>query len=815
MGKDADELFLEIAQEKRLLAAEQAELCSADQAKLAEMGYSRTMAQIVREKELLTVEQITEIRREMAKRGVLPRVGGYELISKLGEGGMGAVYKARQIALDRVVALKVLPAELGRNRQYIGRFEREARLAAKVAHPNAVQVFQVGEDSGRHYIAMEFIDGSDAAKELAQGPMEEKRALEIIRGVAQALAVAHEKGIVHRDIKPGNIMVTSAGKPKLSDLGIAKQVGASGGTLTKTGAAIGTPQYMSPEQCQGAKDIDGRADIYSLGATLYHMVCGKVPFTGATPPGIMHKQVYELLPDPQRVNPNLSVATAALIQRMLEKDRDARFQTCAELIEGVEAALSGTPVALPVSEPEPAAAPPSDAVPSVQLTVPRKPSVKTSVSLAKRLRNPAVLLPLILVLALVGVGLLIPLYLALSENGTRTTPRPAPVAAPKPIPAPAVPKPSAAKVEFVTIVKQAVEKETAGDYEDAKALYVQGKSLAQEQAQRDWIADGLERCESKLKAYRKRVAYEEALKQAEAALGRARGAKSERLWQAVKTAAERAINSGHTDTTEAHRLLAQADMRLPVPSWAKVSQQQIQAAQRSRVPVAKEIHGGGGVTMKLVFIPAGSFMMGSDKGQSDEKPVHRVTLTRGFYIGIYEVTQGQWRALMGDNPAKFKGDQRPVERVSWNDCQEFIRKLNARASALVRLPTEAEWEYACRAGTRTKYYWGDGSARAYAWYLGNSGSQTHPVGQKLPNAFGLYDMSGNVWEWCGDWYDKGYYASSPSRDPKGPASGKYRCLRGWSWSYCARFCRSASRLRVTPGDSDFNYGFRVAVSVSP
>ena len=250
----------------------------------------------------------------------------------------------------------------------------------------------------------------------------------------------------------------------------------------------------------------------------------------------------------------------------------------------------------------------------------------------------------------------------------------------------------------------------------------------------------------------------------------------------------------------------------PVPAWARVSKEQIQAAAKAGVPVAKEIDLGGGVTMKMVYIPPGSFMMGSEE-YGDEKPVHRVTITRGFYMGIHEVTQAQWRAVMGNNPAKFKGDHRPVETVSWNDCQEFIGKLNARGSEHFRLPTEAEWEYACRGGTTTKYYWGQSSPDAYAWYRSNSSGQTHPVSQKQPNAFGLYDMSGNVYEWCQDWYKKDYYGESPSTDPGGPTSAVSRVLRGGSCGGVDLDFRSANRNHLHPAGRAFGVvGVRVVWS---
>ena len=465
MAQEQNNLFVEIALEKALLTQEQVTACRADQAKLAEIGYSRTVAQIARDKGFLTVRQTGEIRREMTKRGVLPKLGGYELIAKLGEGGMGAVYKARQISLDRIVAVKVLPAQLSRNREYIARFRREARLAGKIAHPNVVQVLDVGEDADRHYIAMEFVDGSDTAALIREGRIEEKRALEIIRGVARALVVAHEKGIVHRDIKPANIMLASDGTPKLSDLGIAKQTGTKGATLTRTGAAMGTPQYMSPEQCQGVREIDGRSDIYSLGATLYHMVCGKVPFGGATPPAVMHNHVYEPLPDPKALNADLSDGATALIRRMMEKDREARFQTCAELIEVIEEISRGGLAAAP-SPPQPAeeedTGPPlldkMDAVawasrveiqPSAE--APMAPPPAPPPSKAHIRVRPTLLGAGILAFALLIVGAVVTLLAVLSGRRTMPTPSEAPFPTLSPAPsapeherrAPSEPKPTA------------------------------------------------------------------------------------------------------------------------------------------------------------------------------------------------------------------------------------------------------------------------------------------------------------------------------------------------------------------------------------
>jgi formylglycine-generating enzyme required for sulfatase activity len=218
--------------------------------------------------------------------------------------------------------------------------------------------------------------------------------------------------------------------------------------------------------------------------------------------------------------------------------------------------------------------------------------------------------------------------------------------------------------------------------------------------------------------------------------------------------------------------------------------------------------------MEFVLIPAGEFQMGSNDAQAfdDEKPVHTVRLTKAFYLGKYEVTQAQWEAVMGNNPSSFKGDTAlPVESVSWRDAQEFISRLNTRerGTAFYRLPTEAEWEYAARAGSTTAYSFGNNASDLgrYAWHSENAGGKTHPVGQLQPNAWGLYDMHGNVWEWVQDWH--GTYSSGTAVDPAGPASGSNRVNRGGGWYYDARDCRSANRYDGAPGFRNGYLGVRL------
>ena len=214
---------------------------------------------------------------------------------------------------------------------------------------------------------------------------------------------------------------------------------------------------------------------------------------------------------------------------------------------------------------------------------------------------------------------------------------------------------------------------------------------------------------------------------------------------------------------------------------------------------------GSGHRMTLVQIAAGTFMMGSNTGDSNEKPAHEVTISHDFWMGKYDVTQDQWQAVMGRNPSTCRGADLPVEQVSWDDCQQFLSRLNAQGKGTFRLPTEAEWEYACRAGTTGERY---GDLDAIAWYAGNSGTTSHPVGQKQANAFGLYDMNGNVWQWCQDW--KGGYPSDSVTDPQGPYNGSYRVLRGGSWADAAAFARSAGRFNSPPVYRGLGLGFRVA-----
>ena len=229
-------------------------------------------------------------------------------------------------------------------------------------------------------------------------------------------------------------------------------------------------------------------------------------------------------------------------------------------------------------------------------------------------------------------------------------------------------------------------------------------------------------------------------------------------------------------------------------------------------PGEGQTYTANGVSFQMIAVEGGTFQMGSATGDDDEKPVHEVRVN-SFCIGQTEVTQELWEAVMGTNPSNFKGNKLPVEKVSWNDCQTFITKLNQLTGKTFRLPTEAEWEFAARGGNQSKGYTYSGSNTIddVAWYSSNSSSKTHEVATKAPNELGIYDMSGNVWEWCQDWYSSSYYSESVVNNPRGPSSGSYRVNRGGSWDYNAANCRTANRNCNSPTLTSRYVGVRLAL----
>lgn len=279
--------------------------------------------------------------------GLVPgsRLGDYEILAELGAGGMGRVYHAKDLTLERMVAVKTLAPQHKGNQMLVDRFLKEARAAARLNHPNIVQIYDFGVEGDLYYLAMEFVDGESVARKLRGGPLSEAEAIRITRLAARALGVAHAAGLVHRDVKPDNLMLTRDGDLKLVDLGVAKLIN-DDQSLTQTGQAIGTPWYISPEQIRAAKDIDGRADIYSLGATLYHLVTGQPPFRGETSALVMSMHLFQPVEDPRTLVPGLSEGIVRVLQKMVAKSPGDRYPDAGSVDRDLARLEGGAPVEL-------------------------------------------------------------------------------------------------------------------------------------------------------------------------------------------------------------------------------------------------------------------------------------------------------------------------------------------------------------------------------------------------------------------------------------------------------------------------------------
>ncbi|MCY3017500.1 MAG: SUMF1/EgtB/PvdO family nonheme iron enzyme [Planctomycetota bacterium] len=765
-GSVSDEAFARAAQPAGMVAFDDIEAARAIQADSAKKGVIVSLPDVLIQQGVITANTRENIEKKALaeQAGGIKQLGPYKLLKKLGEGGMGAVYLADDTSVGRKVAVKVLPKKYSEEREFLTRFRREAQATGKLNHVNIVMAYNVGEDAGTHYYAMEYCEGETLDQILKRDKVIPwDAATGVIIQVARGLKHAHDHSLIHRDIKPANIFICKPmGLPegaqaetfaegfvaKILDLGLSKSIeGGEQSFYTQTGVALGTPHYISPEQAKGEKGIDGRTDIYSLGATFYHLVTGQTPFSGTTAGVIMAKHLTDELTNPQDINPDIPDGVAQVIARMMAKEPADRYASCKELLDDLGLVIDGkmpSSQAIDVGKSSVAVA----RAPRRAVTAPRKtggplPPVGTRQQqpVAERRRTgrhaaddvpmqevpaaaPASRRNVYIAAGVLGIGL-ITFIAALVFSGKQDVGKPDTTPAP-PDTHTVTPDAGTPKVEPVVAKPEP----------------------------RTWpLHDGKE----------------------------------------------------------------------PIADYAK----------RVGLPATETLDLGGGVKMEFVLVPAGKFVMGTmterDHGhQSRQGPAHEVTISKPFYMGKYEVTVGEFRAfangaryqtdaekcgkgttdkdqeVSGINwrtPGFLQDETHPVCVVSWNDAQAFCRWATGVAQPsklryVVRLPTEAEWEYACRAGTTTRFYSGDKDDKAMSetmWHDGNSGLMPHPVGKKTPNAWGLYDMLGNVWEWCEDGLSDDYYWESPPVDPTGPLTAERRVVRGGSWNRGSWFSRSASR----------------------
>lgn len=345
-GMTEETYFGRVVIEQGLATQDELQLCVAKQRSLEQAGQRIALPELLVKEGFLTPNQAKRLSSQLEDSGSRPAqtIPGFQVIQKVGAGAMATVYRARQLSLDRIVAIKILPRRLSENKEFVDRFYREGRAAARLNHPNIVQAFDVGERDGYHYFVMEYVDGHTVYDELVKKQVyPEKDALTVILQMAHALEHANKRGFVHRDVKPKNIMLDSHGVSKLADMGLAREASDVKAAMAEAGRAYGTPYYIAPEQIRGELDIDFRADMYSLGATLYHMVTGRVPYDGPTPSAVMHKHLKEPLTPPDHINQKLSTGLGEVIEVMMAKDRNGRYSSFADLIKDLEAVARGEP----------------------------------------------------------------------------------------------------------------------------------------------------------------------------------------------------------------------------------------------------------------------------------------------------------------------------------------------------------------------------------------------------------------------------------------------------------------------------------------
>ena len=641
--------------------------------------------------------------------------------------------------------------------RYRHKFAREASNLAKLKHRGIVKVIETFEANGTSYYAMEYCGGGSLDALIAnRGGLPEGDALRYFRQIAEALSYMHSQRMLHLDLKPGNVMLRTDGEAVLIDFGLSKQFNDKGEPESSTTIGGGTPGYAPIEQANYREDSGGKLpvtmDVYALGGTLYKML------TGERPPVASDVMNNELPEQPLRDHGVSDDVIAAIHRAMQPKSRD-RYQTVAAFAAALDCASEATEAADQGEEPEvmlvdagrqPVAKqqPHTPAPEPAHANQEQHEYPESEPEQPRRKWLPWVVGVAVAAIAFVAVMLL----------------------QPKPQPAIEVPE------DLITAVTQGDT--VSADEQPVQQVAQQPQKPEPQQTQQQPV-------------------QQEAVEQPQPT----RPEPQQTQQQPQRPVQQQPVEQPQPTKPEPQQPVQQQPEPEPMPATV----QQPQQPQHNLPDIA------------MVYVSGGTFTMGATSEQgsdawNEEKPAHSVTLS-GYYIGKYEVTQKLWKAVMGSNPSDFKGDNLPVECVSWNDVQEFLRKLNAMTGKQYRLPTEAEWEFAARGGNSSRgyKYSGSNSLGSVAWYFGNSGSRTHAVGTKSPNELGIYDMSGNVCEWCQDWFSDGYYGNSPRTNPKGPKSGSCRVNRGGGWFGYARDCWVSNRISHSPDGRYSNLGFRLAL----
>lgn len=693
-------------------------------------------------RELLRHKKLTKFQAERLwlGHGKSLVLGNYVLVDKIGQGGMGAVYKAEHRRMKRVVAVKMLPAAMLNDSAAAARFQREVEAAGKLRHPNIVAADDADEANGVHFLVMECVEGTDLSVLVKKtGPLPVAQAVHYILQAARGLEFAHKKGIVHRDIKPGNLLVDREGTVKILDMGLARIQGdtATQAELTGTGAVMGTVDYMAPEQALSTKHAAAPADIYSLGCSLFYLLTGNATYAGETLTAKLLAHQNMPIPALRSFRADVPEPLEAIFRKMVAKQIDDRYQTMTEVIADLEKCVGQQAVSLQ---------------PALESSDANLTSFLNDISQAK----------------IVSI-----------------TSRPAPSI------------PASRKKRFLM---------GAGG---VAGLLFLGLIVFSLSSKRNLVTTDVNSAGSSTD-----LASQES---------------------AAKKKPSKPVRPANAPPPA-------------IAPFGAVQAHEHQAAWARYLGTKVKTRNSVGISMTL--IPPGEFLMGTSPAELElvrkmgqgleklvapEQPQHRVVITRPFRMSETEVTVGAFRKFAAAknyktdaemraknaeartylNPGCSMADDMPVTHISWDDADKFCRWLSEQEKTVYRLPTEAEWEYACRAGTRTLYSFGDDGKKIsdYGWFKDNvtPNGTLGRVGEKLSNPFGLHDVHGNVWEWCQDFYDPKAYEKSSVNDPTGPASGIERVLRGGYEGYRQWNWRSAIRMASPPTSAPARHwsGFRL------
>ena len=736
----------------------------------------------------------------------LEKIDKYRILKRLGEGGFGAVYLCHDHDMERDVAIKVFRP---RDENLVAfatsssedglqvlreRFKREARILARLHdNPYIVSALEFGEtENGSPWYAMDYVpdnlqqrlgkDVFDRAglEDLDQSahpralPLEQ--CLTLLHQVLQGMKAAHAHGLVHRDIKPSNILLSDAGEVRIADFGIAKEPDTQ---ISVSRVAMGSRNYMAPEQRESAKHVDRRADIYSIGVLAYRMLTGKLP-TGR-------------YADPEVVVPQLGKALNEVILKAFEEDKDKRFRDAGEMLESYEKARqqraqedeADSEVSYTdLSSDEPVSGPPKELRPLYEII---KETLLEHGTITPRQREIEATAAM---LEVDGEGLK-----SIVANVT---------AAHKEIPA---------LQKLLNLIERELEKlpaQTAGKETQAQTERLIGDLLyAAELAGKDraWL-------EARMQV---------TLGEQERSSPRT----------APQTASKQAADSSYTEPAKRSFLLQASEVFVFVAAsvvglWFWLGSDDISeylptAPRPEPVGAFRDPLADGGEGPLMVVLPAGSFRMGclndDDDCYDDEKPVHEVTLPNNFAMAVYEVSFAEYDRYVQATGARrpdargWGRGNRPVINVDWEEARAYARWLSEQTGQSYRLPTEAEWEYAARAGTTTKYSWGNEATPEQAIYIGDDRwKNTAPVGSFPANGFGLYDMHGNVWEWTQDcWHDS--YRGAPTNGQVWEGANGSDCdgrvVRGGSWGLNPGSLRAANRSHFRVSNRLSNLGLRL------